>query len=229
MGQSPAFRSENLYELETHLRDAIAPLRGSGLSDEEAFIIAAKRLGKNSQLEAEFAKQNRRSVWLDRALWILLGAQLWTVASVLALDLQTFFQAAIPKVNELLSTYGFGTISESIPGQVFYVIALPAIVVVSAKLFSIIQHWTERRGWSPLDFVLNRPRMLAGVYMMLFLAPLGMQYGTAFLVRWFALKRYSGMSMASGYNFFILVALQIVLLAVIVMGIASRRLRLRHD
>lgn len=228
LGQSPAFRSENLYELETHLRDAIVTLRGSGLSDEEAFIIAAKRLGKSSHLEAEFAKQNSRSVWLDRALWILLGAQLWGLANVFSFSLQTFLQAALPKLNDWLSTYGFGRVSESIPGQVVYVIALPVTILMGAKLFSITQHWAERRGWSPLDFVLNRPRVLTGVYIMLFLAPWGVQYGTVLLARWFALERYTGMSMTSGYTFFALVVLQMVVFASIVMVIASRRLRLRY-
>ncbi len=229
LGQSPAFRSENLYELETHLRDAIETLQGGGLSDEEAFLIAAKRIGNSSQLETEFAKQNSRSIWLDRALWILLGAQLWTLASVLSFSVQTLLQAAIPKANELLSTYGFGRISESIPGQVFYVIALPATILVSVKLFWMIQHWAERRGWTPLNFVLNRPRLLAGVYVILFLSPLGVQYVTALLVQWLALERYAGMSLASGSALYVLVGLQLVVFASMVMVIARRRLRLRQD
>ena len=229
LGQSPAFRSENLYELETHLRESIATLRHSGLSDDEAFMVAVKRLGRNSQLEAEFTKQNNLSVWLDRALWVLLGAQLWGLASVLSSSLQTFLQAAIPTVNELLSTYGFGRISESIPGQVFYILALPLTVLTGAKLFLIIQSWAERRGWSPLNFILNRPRMLALGYAMLCLAPLGVQYGTTLLVRQFALQRYQGMSLASGYTFFVLVSLHIIVFATIVMVIATRRLRLHRN
>jgi hypothetical protein len=229
LAQSPAFRSENLHELETHLRDSIAALSGGGLSDEETFIIATKRLGKSSQLEAEFAKQNSHSVWLDRALWILLGAQLWAVASVLSSSLQTFLQAAIPKANAWLSDYGFGRISESIPGHVFYAIALPVVILAGAKLFSITLHWSESRGWSPSDLVLDRPRLVAGLYGMLCLAPLGIQYGTTLMVRWFALERYTGMSMESGYALFALVALHVAVFTTIVMVVASRRLRLRQN
>ena len=88
LGQSPAFRSENLYELETHLRDSIAVLQRQGLSAEESFLVAVKRLGKTGSLEAEFAKQNAQSIWLDRALWMLIGAQIWSLASILTNSLR---------------------------------------------------------------------------------------------------------------------------------------------
>ena len=77
LGQSPAFHSENLNELESHLCDSIATLQTRGLSAEEAFIIATRRIGKGGSLEMEFAKVNRRTVWLDRALWMLIGVQIW--------------------------------------------------------------------------------------------------------------------------------------------------------
>src|SRR4051794_28704824 len=46
LAQSPAFNSENLNELESHLRDSVARLRASGLSEEEALLIATKRIGQ---------------------------------------------------------------------------------------------------------------------------------------------------------------------------------------
>ena len=225
LAQSPAFRNENLYELETHLRDSIKTLCGNRLSDEEAFIIAAKRLGKSSQLEAEFAKQNTRSVWLDRALWILLGGQFWGLASVLSFSLTTFLQAAVPKINERLNTYGFGRISESIPGHVFYVITLPLIVLAGAKAFSAIHHWTERRGWFPLNFILTKPRLLASLYGLLFLLPLGIQYGVTMLVQYFGLQRFYGMSSVSGFGLYVLVVFQVAIFGVIVLVIGKRRLQ----
>ncbi len=82
LGQSPAFRSENLYELETHLRDSIAVLQRQGLSDEESFLVALKRIGRSRVLEAEFGKMNRKIVWLDRILWMLIGIQGWTTMAV---------------------------------------------------------------------------------------------------------------------------------------------------
>jgi hypothetical protein len=79
--QSPSIRPENLNELETHLRDSVTAFRKAALSEEEAFLIAARRLGGATTLEPEFAKVNGREVWLSRLLWMLVGAQLWPLVS----------------------------------------------------------------------------------------------------------------------------------------------------
>jgi hypothetical protein len=78
LGQSPAFQHENLNELESHLRDSLATLQSRGLSVEEAFLIATRRIGQDSRLEMEFGKVNNRAIWLDRLFWILIGYQVWT-------------------------------------------------------------------------------------------------------------------------------------------------------
>jgi len=84
LGQSPAFRSENLAELESHLRDAVAGWEARGLSTEEAFLVAAKRIGKADLLEVEFGKMNEGTVWLERVLWMLIGLQVWGLVSGVA-------------------------------------------------------------------------------------------------------------------------------------------------
>jgi hypothetical protein len=63
--ESSAFRSADLDELETHLRDAVPGLQTAGLSPEEAFLIACRRIGTRSTLETEFRKVNGRA-WLNR-------------------------------------------------------------------------------------------------------------------------------------------------------------------
>ena len=77
LGQSPAVRGENLNELEAHLRDSVSALQLRGLSGEEAFMVAAKRVGAGGLLAVEFGKVNRHAVWIDRMLWMLVGVQLW--------------------------------------------------------------------------------------------------------------------------------------------------------
>jgi len=77
LGQSPAFCGENLDELETHLRDSISLLEARGLSAEEAFSVAARRMGTSGSLAAEFGKVHRQAVWMDRIFWMLVGLQLW--------------------------------------------------------------------------------------------------------------------------------------------------------
>ena len=81
LAQSPAFRSENLNELESHLRDSVAALQAKGLTAEEAFLIAARRIGPPKALEGEFGKVNGTLMWLERGLLVLLAAQMWNLAA----------------------------------------------------------------------------------------------------------------------------------------------------
>lgn len=81
--QSPAFRQENLDELESHLRDSIAILKDRSLSDEEAFLIATRRAGSGAALGTEFGKINSNSIWMNRILWMLIGTQVFVMARTL--------------------------------------------------------------------------------------------------------------------------------------------------
>ncbi|MCC6232992.1 MAG: hypothetical protein IT580_10130 [Verrucomicrobiales bacterium] len=60
-------------ELEAHLRDSVGSLEGVGLSTEEAFLIARKRVGTPAALETEFRRMNPERVWIDRAVWMVVG------------------------------------------------------------------------------------------------------------------------------------------------------------
>jgi hypothetical protein len=73
LNESPAFRRENVDELEAHLRDSIANLRQRGLAEDEAFLIATRRAGSGAALGAEYGKINAREVWLNRVMWMLVG------------------------------------------------------------------------------------------------------------------------------------------------------------
>ncbi|MDR0960122.1 MAG: permease prefix domain 1-containing protein [Propionibacteriaceae bacterium] len=50
-------------ELEGHLRDQIDDLRAAGLSAEEAFLVAVKRLGALDHLSLEFARDYSTQLW----------------------------------------------------------------------------------------------------------------------------------------------------------------------
>ena len=81
LGRWPAFQRENLDELEAHLLDSIAGWQARGLSPEEAFLIAARRIGSAASLEPEFQKVNGSAIWLDRFFWMLIGYQVWGALS----------------------------------------------------------------------------------------------------------------------------------------------------
>lgn len=50
-------------ELESHLREQVADLQAAGLADDEAFLIAVKRLGQVDTLTAEFAREHSDRLW----------------------------------------------------------------------------------------------------------------------------------------------------------------------
>ncbi|MDO8383832.1 MAG: permease prefix domain 1-containing protein [Microbacterium sp.] len=53
----------DLDELEEHLRDQAEDLAESGLSEDEAFLIALKRLGTADRLTAEYAREHGDRLW----------------------------------------------------------------------------------------------------------------------------------------------------------------------
>jgi hypothetical protein len=55
-------------ELEGHLREQIGDLAATGLNDDEAFLIAVRRLGQVDQITAEFAREHSDRLWKQLAL-----------------------------------------------------------------------------------------------------------------------------------------------------------------
>ena len=53
----------DIDELESHLRDSIDDLTAKGISTEEAFLIAIRRLGDISIIHDEFAKISTEDIW----------------------------------------------------------------------------------------------------------------------------------------------------------------------
>jgi hypothetical protein len=60
LARSTSLSRASLDELESHLRDSALSLEKAGLSPEEAFLIATRRIGPATHLEAEFAKVEPR-------------------------------------------------------------------------------------------------------------------------------------------------------------------------
>lgn len=64
----PAVVDGDADELEGHLREQIADLQSAGLSGEEAFLIAVRRLGQVNALTAEFAREHGDRLWKQLAM-----------------------------------------------------------------------------------------------------------------------------------------------------------------
>ncbi len=70
---APALSQQNLDELESHLRDSVLELHHRGISEEEAFVIAVRRIGSQDAIGREFEKVNGNQLWRVRATWMLAG------------------------------------------------------------------------------------------------------------------------------------------------------------
>ncbi|MEX2574073.1 MAG: permease prefix domain 1-containing protein [Balneolaceae bacterium] len=58
-----AIHHADAEELESHLRDQIEGLVDSGLADDEAFLVAVKRMGNLDSLSREFAREHSERLW----------------------------------------------------------------------------------------------------------------------------------------------------------------------
>jgi hypothetical protein len=61
--RAPAVNGHDVDELEDHLRHQIAELNAAGLSDDEAFLIAVKRLGAVDGLSREYGREHSGRLW----------------------------------------------------------------------------------------------------------------------------------------------------------------------
>lgn len=105
---SRAITGADAAELEDHLREQIAGLEERGLSEDEAFLVAVKRMGAIDALTREFAREHSERLWKQlvlsggssfgsvepasadgtRKMWVALGLAL---AAALAIKLPALF------------------------------------------------------------------------------------------------------------------------------------------
>jgi len=58
-----AIDGPDIEELETHLRDQMGVLAQAGLMEDEAFLVAVKRMGSLDALSREFAREHSERLW----------------------------------------------------------------------------------------------------------------------------------------------------------------------
>ena len=63
-----AISPSDVDELEDHLREQIADRQATGLDDEEAFLVAIKRLGNLDAVSREFAREHSERLWKQLVL-----------------------------------------------------------------------------------------------------------------------------------------------------------------
>jgi hypothetical protein len=63
-----AIAEADVDELESHLRDRIDDLMSAGLAEDEAFLVAVKRLGNVDAISREFAREHSDRLWKQLVL-----------------------------------------------------------------------------------------------------------------------------------------------------------------
>ena len=63
VAHAPGVNGHDVDELEDHLRHQICELNAAGLTADEAFLIAVKRLGDLDGLSREFAREHSGRLW----------------------------------------------------------------------------------------------------------------------------------------------------------------------
>jgi hypothetical protein len=63
VANAPGVNGRDVDELEDHLRHQIAELNAAGLADDEAFLVAVKRMGDLDGLSREFAREHSGRLW----------------------------------------------------------------------------------------------------------------------------------------------------------------------
>lgn len=66
--KSRAIEAADVEELEDHLREQVASLTAGGLSPDEAFLVAVKRMGAIDALTREFAREHSDRLWKQLVL-----------------------------------------------------------------------------------------------------------------------------------------------------------------
>ena len=210
-----ALKHGDVAELEAHLRDGCADLRTRGLSEEEAFLVAARRLGHGDQLDREFSKVNAGRVWLTRGLWMLAGIQLSSLLFDLvhgAGDITVLTLPALLPVGKTgLVVVGLG-------------VKLATLVGLAALCWWLI----GRKGPEPariLRSFFRRPIVAAATLVLLSLAGLAWRCSATLLfARAYSPKDLGTYMAANSYASLILVAIHVFVLPVGLVWFAKQRL-----
>lgn len=110
-----AIHSVDVEELEDHLRNQVTALGEVGLDDDEAFLVAVKRLGDLDSLSREYAREYSERLWkqlvvspvssdasseTNRETWVAVGL---AIAAAVAIKLPELWSLSLsrPEVSEL--------------------------------------------------------------------------------------------------------------------------------
>lgn len=125
----PGIGESDVDELESHLRDTVDRLTAAALTQEEAFLVAAHRIGSPVELEDQYSAVNFGEAWKTRVIWMVAGVLgYWTVTGA---------SEALAKLTLIV---GAGRVSDGVALARWGVpIDLVAIVAFGCLLFKCVR------------------------------------------------------------------------------------------
>jgi hypothetical protein len=139
-----AVSSIDVEELEDHLRSQVEALREAGLDEDEAFLVAVKRLGDLDSISREFAHEYSERLWKQLVVSPGAGASSLTAHrdTVAAVGLAIAAAVAL-KTPELFGLHISGGDADTL----FYVRNLSLFVLPFLAVFFALKRGLQRSGW----------------------------------------------------------------------------------
>jgi hypothetical protein len=95
LSRRQAIHAVDVDELEDHLRNQVSDLQAAGLDEEEAFLIAVKRIGDLDALSREYAREYSERLWKRLVVTPGAGGGEWSREATLAVGLAVAAGVAI--------------------------------------------------------------------------------------------------------------------------------------
>jgi hypothetical protein len=148
-------RGGDVKELEQHVRDSVAELSAKGLTGEEAFAIAIRRVGDPRPLAAPFSRANGNRVWAQRVFWMIVGFLSLQLVWMLTWVSQVLVAYTGAPPNALLAT------SIGIPTVCWLVVAVILYRSAGNEGGGLLARLCGTRRWVILSLVLIIPMAAA--------------------------------------------------------------------
>jgi len=118
-------------ELESHLKEELDQLKTQKLTEQEAFVVAACRIGHPIKIADEFAKVNRALVFRNHIFWVCIGMLSFIVITALAITISSAatFLASFTKLNNY----------EMAIGAMLTVCQITVFIVIASLLYNLIK------------------------------------------------------------------------------------------
>jgi len=130
LAQKKTLEKSDIDELENHLREEIERLTESELTEEEAFMVAAHRLGHSDSLSEEFAKVNTSILWRKRLFRIGIIVFAWIIL--------TYIGQVVSRICQILAVFvGFRgytlSVIDVLSQVAFFGVIVFALYLISRK------------------------------------------------------------------------------------------------